>query len=148
MPDVSVIAFLRNNASCLARTIESLQQQSLSDWEIVIVNDRSTDLSQSLIQGYQQQDPRIRTFHNKCQRGFACSMNVGLEKITGRSIAFCTPGDTFLKGHLESLLAFARRSKNPIPVVISEGQYVDSDEPVLGSVFFKSYCGVWGKRCL
>ena len=43
MPDVSVIAFLRNNASCLARTIESLQQQSLSDWEIasLLANDQT-----------------------------------------------------------------------------------------------------------
>ena len=60
MPEVSIITPCYNSEAFIGRTIESVQAQTLTDWEHIVVDDGSTDGSASLIQAYSKQEPRLR----------------------------------------------------------------------------------------
>ncbi|MGB0177514.1 MAG: glycosyltransferase family 2 protein, partial [Owenweeksia sp.] len=60
-----------NYAGYIGRTIESVLNQSFRDFELIIVDNASTDDSMEVIRGYKEQDARIRVFENKFNVGFA-----------------------------------------------------------------------------
>lgn len=88
---VSVIVPTYNRAYCLARTIQSVIDQTFCDWELIIVDNHSTDDTDKLIGGYE--DPRIK--YLKVHNGgiVAVSRNEGIRAATGKYLAFLDSDD-------------------------------------------------------
>jgi len=86
LPQVSVLLPVYNAASTLEASINSILQQSFEDWELLIVNDGSTDDCLRIIQAYAKQQSRIRLF-NIAHRGLVHALNLGLEKAGAPLIA-------------------------------------------------------------
>lgn len=109
---LSIIMGVYNGADTLAEAIESIRQQTFSDWECIICDDCSTDNTMALLRSYAEQDSRFTIISNKQNRGLAASLNHCLEYVQGDYIArmdcddICHPDRfkkqlEFLKGHPE-----------------------------------------------
>ena len=92
VPVVSIIVPIYNVERYLRPCLDSLVGQTLSDIEIVCVDDGSTDSSASIIAEYASRDPRVKTI-SKDNSGYGDSMNRGIAQARGRWIGICEPDD-------------------------------------------------------
>jgi teichuronic acid biosynthesis glycosyltransferase TuaG len=103
-PIVSVIMPSYNAESTLAASIRSIQAQDFTEWELIVVDDRSTDSSVTLVQKQAAQDPRIRLIALDVNGGVAQARNHGLKAARGRYIAFLDSDDYWLPAKLGAQL--------------------------------------------
>lgn len=89
---LSIITPVYNVAPYLEATIESIQNQSYRDFELILVDDGSTDGSSVICDRYASKDKRIRVFHQKNQ-GVSASRNKGIELSSGELIGFVDSDD-------------------------------------------------------
>jgi glycosyltransferase involved in cell wall biosynthesis len=94
MPKVSVIIPTHNRAGLLRQAIASVLRQSFHDFEIIVVDDASTDETRAAIAS--QADVRIRYFRHDKNRGGSASRNAGIAHATGEYIAFLDDDDCWL----------------------------------------------------
>lgn len=99
-PKVSVIIPCYNQTTFLKETVESVINQSYTNWECIIVNDGSTDNSQEIIDGLCKIDNRIKC-HIQQNRGLSASRNIGLDLSCGEYIQFLDADDIILPTKLE-----------------------------------------------
>ena len=95
MPAVSVVIPTYNRASFLPAAIRSVQAQSFSDWELIIVDDGSTDESFQLVEQFARADMRLRWLTNGRGRGPAGARNTGVVAARGEAVAFLDSDDTW-----------------------------------------------------
>ena len=100
MPKFSVIIPLYNKEKDIEKTMTSLFAQRFSDFEVIIVNDGSTDQSERVIKSLT--DSRIKLFSKK-NEGVALTRNFAVEKATSEHIAFLDADDYWHPHHLENL---------------------------------------------
>ena len=93
-PRISVIITTYNRADMLPRAIESVLAQTLQDYEIIIVDDCSTDNTQDVIAKFD--DSRIRSFLHERNKRQAASINTGIARAQGEYIAFLDDDDEWL----------------------------------------------------
>lgn len=102
MPQVSIVMPLYNKGLLVKRAIDSIRNQTLSDWELIVVNDGSTDESPALAASYA--DPRIRLLH-QANQGPGAARNTGIAAARSQWIAFLDADDEWLPDHLSVALA-------------------------------------------
>lgn len=104
-PLVSIIMPCFNGEHHLAQSIDSVLSQKVSDWELIVIDDCSSDSSVSLVERYRS-DPRLKQrltlLKNESQQGPAVSRNRGIEAARGRYIAFLDCDDVWLENRLIS----------------------------------------------
>lgn len=108
-PLVSIITPCYNAALFIERTIESVLSQSYVNWEIIIVDDCSTDESQEIIREYAEKDTRIKLIINQKNMGTAKSRNKAIEVAKGDYIAFLDNDDIWLPQKLEKQIAIMQK---------------------------------------
>ena len=99
---VSIIMPTLNRADTIKRAIRSVQTQTFTDWELIVVDDGSTDNTAALIEGC---DPRLKLIRQENQ-GTAGARNTGLCASSGSYIAFLDSDDEWLSHHLELCVSF------------------------------------------
>jgi glycosyltransferase involved in cell wall biosynthesis len=102
VPKVSIILPTFNRADTIVRAIKSAQAQTYQDWELIVVDDGSTDGTASIIAGM---DPRMSLIR-QVNRGFTEARNAGIRAGRGEYFAFLDSDDEFLPHHLELCVAF------------------------------------------
>src|SRR5690554_4651576 len=102
MPEFSVVIPLYNKEKDIKATLESLFLQTHSNFEVVVVNDGSTDNSEAIVKEFD--DQRIRLF-SKENEGVAFTRNLGVEKANSKHIVFLDADDYWYPNHLENLHA-------------------------------------------
>lgn len=102
-PAVSIVIPLFNRAATLARAIDSVRAQDIADWELLVVDDGSTDDGAAVAEAYG--DPRIRVLRHPANRGAAAARNTGVRAARGPVIAFLDSDDEWLPGVLTAQLA-------------------------------------------
>ena len=102
MPMVSVIIPTHNRASALRRAVQSVLGQAFSDYEVIVVDDGSTDDTSDVIAGF---GPRVQYVRQE-SKGPSAARNLGIRRSTGRYVAFLDDDDEFLPGKLEVQAAF------------------------------------------
>jgi glycosyltransferase involved in cell wall biosynthesis len=85
-PLVSVLLPVRNAGSYLGQCIASLDRQTLTDFEVVVVDDGSTDGSAAVLDEWAARDPRVSVMHRETS-GLVATLNVGLERCRGEFVA-------------------------------------------------------------
>jgi len=98
----SVIMPTYNQCGYIRRAIESLLKQTFKDWELIIVNDGSTDETEIYLHDYLSYTS-IRYFKNNCNKGLGNALNLGLSKADFNKIAYLPSDDFFYENHLQSL---------------------------------------------
>ena len=87
-PKVTVILPTHSRAPLLQQAIDSIRQQTLTDWELIIIDDASGDTTPDVVQAWTQQDPRIRYYRHNTNQGAAAARNTGLKHARGTYVAF------------------------------------------------------------
>ena len=106
---ISIIMPAYNAEKYISDAIQSVQRQTWADWELIIIDDCSSDHTASIVAACQQQDARIRCFCNPHNMGVAQSRNRGIQLAHGEWIAFLDSDDLWTPEKLEHQLAFALR---------------------------------------
>jgi glycosyltransferase involved in cell wall biosynthesis len=104
-PTVSIILCTFNRAGLLPRALDSVLSQTYSAWELIIVNDGSTDETVSIIEKYRKQDDRIRAIHQS-NRGLSLSRNIAMEHASGEYFALIDDDDEYLPTHIEKRIEY------------------------------------------
>ena len=112
---ISVIMPSFNQAAFISRAVESLKKQTIQDWELLIINDGSTDNTAEITGNYLD-DKRIRYFDNKENSGLGASLNKGIEIASFDKIAYLPADDIYYKNHLENLLKKINENKDTVLV--------------------------------
>lgn len=105
-PLVSVIMPCYNMERFIACTIESVQRQTYPHWELLIVDDASTDGTAEIVKSHQNQDDRIRFVVKEQHSGIADSRNQAIRMAQGRYLAFLDSDDLWHPDKLEVQLRF------------------------------------------
>lgn len=101
MPTVSIIIPVHNSEKYLQKCIESVLRQTLSDFELILVDDGSTDSSLMICNQYAKIDNRIRVFH-KNNSGVSSARNLGLDNTSGRFVCFIDSDDIVEAHYLDN----------------------------------------------
>jgi hypothetical protein len=136
-PLVSVIMPVYNGEKYLREAIESILDQTFTNFEFIIIDDGSTDGSLKIIKYFSGQDTRVRLIINKTNLGVAARLNQGIVASRGEYIARMDADDISLPRRFESQLAFL--DSHPQVGVLGTAAYIiDQYGKINGSVRFPS----------
>jgi glycosyltransferase involved in cell wall biosynthesis len=110
MVKVSVIVPVYNVERYLRRSIESILNQTFQQFELILVNDGSTDSSPQICESYAANDPRVKVLHQK-NAGFGEARNTGLKQATGEYVYFMDSDDWADEDLLRCNYAIANETK-------------------------------------
>ncbi len=105
---VSIIMPAYNAELYIASAIESILRQTYEHWELLVVNDASSDRTGKIVEEFSEKDTRIQMHTNATNSGIADSRNVALRNAKGRFIAFLDSDDLWLPEKLSTQLAFMK----------------------------------------
>jgi len=116
LPLISVVMPVYNAASYLESAINSIQKQTGVNWELIIIDDASTDGSYNLAKKFAVSNNKIRVFKNKQNLGVATTANKAIKKAKGQYIARMDADDIALPSRLQKQIAYLL--KNPRAVAV------------------------------
>ena len=124
---VSVIMPVYNGVLFVGEAIGSVLTQTLTDWELIVVDDGSTDATPQVLSEFT--DPRIRVIRQK-NGGEGAARNTGLDAATGQYVAFLDADDLHLPNGLADMISYLE-SHRQFDVVYSDGVMCDQDRKPL-----------------
>ena len=98
---ISVITTVYNIEKYISECIESILKQSFTDFELIIINDCSTDNSLNIVNSYAEKDNRIRVINNEKNLGCGMGRYIGINEAKGDFIAFIDGDDYVTPKHLK-----------------------------------------------
>ena len=108
-PLVSIITPNFNSEKYISETIESVLQQTYKNWELIIVDDFSTDTSVTLIKEFQEKDQRIKLVKLSKNSGPAVARNEGIKIAKGNFLTFIDSDDVWLPKFIETSLLYEKK---------------------------------------
>lgn len=140
---VSIILPTYNTSKYIRETIESVLNQTYTNWELIVTDDCSSDGTVQIVEEYIKVDQRIKLFKLNRNSGAAVARNCSIDNAQGRYIAFIDSDDWWYPNKLEMQLDFM--SRNHYEFVFSAFEYADELLKVIG-VSFKpkriSFCSL------
>jgi glycosyltransferase involved in cell wall biosynthesis len=134
---VSIITPAYNSEQFISQTIESVLCQTYTNWEMIIVDDRSTDNSVQIVEKYIQNDSRIKLIKLEKNSGPAIARNKAIEEAKGRYIAFLDADDHWLPEKLDRQIIFMH--KNSLSFTYSSYHLIDENSQIFGTFTTKEY---------
>ncbi len=107
---VSIITPTYNCARFIGETIESIQAQTYTDWELIIVDDCSTDNTAEIVGKYSAIDSRIKYYCLDMNSGAAVARTTAMDYADGQYMAFCDSDDLWMHDKLEKQLEFMKNN--------------------------------------
>lgn len=135
-PKVSVILPVYNVAPYLRQSLDSIISQTLTDIEIICVDDGSTDESGKILDEYNEKDGRIKVIHKK-NAGTGAARNDGLKIATGECIGFVDPDDWILPNMYERLYNLLQEKELDI-VMFTPDVFNDKTKKHEGFLYFQN----------
>ena len=109
MPKISIIMPVYNKQNYIRRSLDSVLNQDFSDFELIAVDDGSTDDSLQILKEYQAEDQRIKIIHTD-NHGVSHARNTGLDRAEGEYLTFVDADDELRQGYLKSLYGAIKQS--------------------------------------
>lgn len=135
-PRVSIVLPVYNHASYVTAALDSVRAQTMADWELIVIDDGSTDGTREVLQRYVEsvQDARIQ-LHLQANAGSHATINRGLSMARAPYLAILNSDDRFAPTRLERLLALAQQHPGDLLAVTAvrlidgEGALVEERDP-------------------
>ena len=127
---VSIIMPAYNVEQFISESIKSVLAQTYQDWELIIVDDNSTDNTYEIAKSYAESDGRIKVIRFSENRGAALARNAAIEAAKGKYIVFLDSDDLWLPHKLEEQLEFMR--ENDLAFTYSSYELIDEAGKSLG----------------
>ena len=105
-PEISIIMSVYNGEEYLAETIESVMNQTFTDWELIVINDCSKDSTAEILAHYSEKDERIKVHPNEVNLRLPTSLNKAISLSSGKYIARMDADDICLPDRLEKQFKF------------------------------------------
>jgi glycosyltransferase involved in cell wall biosynthesis len=134
---ISIIIPCYNASKYISQTISSVIHQSLENWEIICINDASTDQSATIIKKISKKESRIKLIDLTENSGPAITRNVGIRAATGRYIAFLDADDIWIPTKLERQVSFIQQHN--LPLTFSSYHLIDKNENIIGTRKIKPF---------
>lgn len=161
MPEISIITPVYQAEKFLKKCVDSILSQSFPDWELLLIDDGSSDKSGKICRAYAEQDARIH-YHRKENGGVSSARNLGVELAKGKYLTFVDSDDFIAEDLLQTLYHLAEKydaqmsicrgydlyEGRPLPELRKEGtEFVTDGEEGLRHVMKARVFGVmpWGK---
>lgn len=109
MDKVSIILPVYNCESYVCQTIESVLNQDYKNWELIVMDDGSTDKSLDKVFEYAQKDSRINVYSSPINKGVGPARNAAIKYAKGRYLAFIDADDLWAKNKLSSQIFFMKK---------------------------------------
>ncbi len=129
-PIISVITPCYNLSKYLAKTIESIQAQTIDNWEMIIIDDCSIDDSFKVAKAHAMKDPRITAIQMDENRGSSAARNEGLKRAKGTYITFIDGDDLIKPFKFETQINFMKR--NNYAITYTNYRRMTPDEKTVG----------------
>lgn len=157
-PTVSIIMPAKNSGAYIRRCIESVLSQKFTDWELLIINDGSTDDTVVTAMSFSKDDERIRVFDSQ-GKGVSAARNYGMELSTGDHIAFIDSDDSVDPDYFSVLVELAEKNNADISqcslyyrydngTVVQEKETEDAVYNSHDEIMNAYFSGMVGKICL
>ena len=124
-PKVSVIIPVFNRSEAVRRAIESVLAQTCQDFEIIVVDDASTDSTPDVVTAFT--DPRIRLIRHERNRGGSAARNTGIQASSAPYVGFLDSDDEWLPNKLERQLEVFERAGDQVGLVYAGSERVGED---------------------
>jgi len=128
---VSIITPAHNSAPFIRLTIESVLSQTHQNWELIVIDDHSTDDTSEIVAQYADRDARIRMLRLQGDRGAAKARSFALKNANGRYMAFLDSDDLWVANKLERQLQFMER--NDCAFTFSSYELIDESGDLMGT---------------
>ena len=132
IPKISVVMAAYNEEQTIRSAITSILEQTFADWELIIVDDTSTDSTSTIVKEFQEKDQRIRLLVNQSNLGLAASLNRGIAIARGKYIARMDADDTSYPDRLHLQKEFLETNQE-IAVVGGNADLADELDNVIRS---------------
>lgn len=129
---VSIVVPVYNAERFLPETIGLVQKQTYRDWELILVDDCSSDNGAAIVRQYAKDDTRIRLIQQEVNAGAARSRNLGISQANGRYLCFLDADDIWTSQKLEKELAYMKEKKAAF--VFTGYEFADAKGEGLGKI--------------
>jgi glycosyltransferase involved in cell wall biosynthesis len=131
LPLISIVLPTHNGARYLRDAIESCLHQTYANWELILVDDASTDDTPSLIAEYAARDDRIATLHNPVNRKLPGSLNVGFARARGELLTWTSDDNWYRPDALRAMAAFLEANPS-VDLVYADFTLIDDEGAMTG----------------
>ncbi len=128
MPKVSIVLPTYNGEKYIRESIDSVMNQTFTDWELIIVNDCSSDGTVEIINEYVKMDKRIRTINNVVNQKLPRSLNIGFREAKGEYLTWTSDDNKYLPQAIEEMVHFLDENKNEVMVCAKMDFVNENDE--------------------
>lgn len=126
MAVVSIVMPVYNGEKYLKQSITSVINQTFKDWNLIIVDDCSTDSSPKIMNEYAKSDNRIQVIHNKVNSKIPASLNNGFEKASGRYYTWTSDDNIYEHDAIEKMVNYLDEHID-IGLVYSNMRFIDEE---------------------
>jgi glycosyltransferase involved in cell wall biosynthesis len=138
MPKLSFVLPTHNRIAWMPRCLETLQDQTEKDIEIIVINDNSNDGTKEFLDAWAVKDPRVVVVHNEQNLGAGKSRNIGFGLAKSEIVGICDDDDEYPEDHAETVLRWFQENPNSELVnfpYMRIGYFAEHLEPFWGSKF-------------
>ena len=129
---ISIVMPVHNAEKYVMQSVESVKRQSYKNWELILVEDASTDKTPEILERLAKSDARIRLIKNEGEHGASYARNIGVAAATGRYLAYLDADDIWSRHKLQEQLAFMQ--KNGAVFTFTAYEFGDADCKGTGKV--------------
>lgn len=142
-PTISIILPVHNTSPYLEECLDSIHKQSFKDYELICIDDGSSDNSYEILEKYEKIIPNCKVIH-QVNQGVATARNVGLDNVNGDYIIFIDSDDYVKSNYLETLYNESRKSNSDV-VICNFYRYYDNSNLKL-PVVYKKKSGIYSSE--
>ena len=106
MPKVSIVLPSYNGSVYIKKSIESVVAQEYTDWELIIVDDCSTDETLQIAHTYAEKDARIKVHHNETNQKLPESLNIGFRQATGEYFTWTSDDNWYMENAIGTMVGY------------------------------------------
>ena len=111
-PDISVIMSVYNGEAYLTEAVESIINQTFKNWELIVINDCSTDSTAEILSSFALKDKRIKVYTNEVNLKLPSSLNKAISLSSGKYVARMDADDICLPERLEKQFKFMEENRD------------------------------------
>lgn len=128
---ISIVLPTHNGRKYIEQSIRSCQEQAYGHWELVVVDDGSTDDTPAIVAGFTKADPRIRGLRHPEKRGLPAALNTGFADARGDYLTWTSDDNLYAPEALEVMAAFLTAHPDT-DIVYADCREIDNDGKVTG----------------
>ena len=145
-PEISIVMPVYNGERYLREAVESIIAQDFEEWELILVNDCSTDGTPAVMEEYQSRDKRIRVIHNEKNQKLPRSLNIGFAQAKGCYFTWTSDDNRYKPQALGTMYQYLELHQDA-GLVFADMDYIDETGAKIGSVS-RNAEEIWSSNCV